>query len=104
MIIHGYETRCPKTRIVFSDDKLNMLLKAIKIAGKANRKILGSRDKDYLYHVQLGKLLPTLNKMASFQRKLNAFKGQENEKAALTILEEMGAIDLKYSPQAPDFI
>jgi hypothetical protein len=108
-IIHGYETKCPNTRIIFSDDKLNLFLKAIKIAGNANRKILGSRDKYYLYHLQLGKLLPSQNKMPSFQHKLDAFKkldvkNKENEDDALKILKEMGVVDLKYSPQAPDFL
>lgn len=103
-IICGYEIRAPKKRIIFSNDKLNLLLKAIKIAGNANRNILASPDHYHLYHLQLGKLLPSQNKMPSFQEKLDAFKRQGNEKAALKILTEICAIELRFTPQMPDFL
>ena len=87
-IVAGY-----KMRNYDINDRLDMFLKAIKIVGNANEKSL---DPLYKFHLQLEKLLPSQNKLLSFQQRYGAFKREKNEKTALEILKDIGAVKSKY--------
>jgi hypothetical protein len=75
------------------NDRLDIFLKAIKMVGNANNKAL---DPLYKYHLQLEKLLPSQNKLHNFQERYDAFKQEKNEKTALEILKDIGAVRSKY--------
>lgn len=87
-IVTGY-----KMRNYDITDRLDMFLKAIKIVGNANEKGL---DPLYKYHLQLEKLLPSQNRLLSFQKRCDAFKTEKNEKTALEILKDIGAVTSRY--------